>query len=284
MKPHLLFLPLILLTCRVADAASSCSRANLTRCLDSVCAINISSNPAARCQYCGTSGAGIPPKNNMRSVSTGSTKYNISATELKKAPNDPGERYIWATQQCIAKVSGCTPDDVTETYDKLIEQSCTAAGVSAKMAQVQADARKTRTQSDCESEITSCLITDSACGADYSNCSENSDFDKFFAACGVQSAGCDEFISDIRTTLLSERDNTIKNADTILTKIITAYQNTRATKLADTRSDCDSDKKFDKCVETVCENNMPDKCTDDSERVSAGLLCQFYKTACKTLQ
>ena len=111
----------------------ACSVANLTRCLDSVCAINIGANPAARCQYCGSSSAGEPTKSTaMKSVSAGaSAKYIISDKELKKAPSDPGERYVWGTKLCLEKLSGCTPDDVEENYDNLIEQSCKAAGISA---------------------------------------------------------------------------------------------------------------------------------------------------------
>ena len=74
-------------------AAVSCSRANLTRCLDSVCAINISSNPAARCQYCGTPSAGAPSATGMRGVSVGaSAKYNISDKELKVLFNNVIEK------------------------------------------------------------------------------------------------------------------------------------------------------------------------------------------------
>ena len=287
MRKKLLFLPIVLLTSVAANAApaSKCSRANLTRCLDSACAINISSNPAARCQYCGTASAGTPDtKKGMRAVSAGaSAKYNISEKDLKKAPTDPGERYAWATKQCIAKVTGCTVDDVTDTYDKLIEQSCTAAGVSAKMAKLQKEAKKTRTKSDCESEISACLVLDNACSGDYRNCEENADFDKFFAACGVQATGCDNFISEIRGELLAERDNAIENADEFLAKIVATYQNARENKLANIRKNCEEDTEYESCVETVCQNNMPDKCADSTEKVSAGLLCQFYKTACKTL-
>ena len=85
-------------------AHAACSVADLTRCLDSVCAINVSSNPAARCQYCGTTDAGTPT-NTMRSVSVGtSAKYNLSAKELQKAPDAPSARYAWAIRQCIARV------------------------------------------------------------------------------------------------------------------------------------------------------------------------------------
>ena len=61
----------------------ACSVANLTRCLDSACAINIGANPAARCQYCGDSSAGTPTQSTaMKSISAGaSAKYNISDKE-----------------------------------------------------------------------------------------------------------------------------------------------------------------------------------------------------------
>ena len=64
----------------------ACSIGNLTKCLDSVCAINMGANPAARCQYCGSASAGEPTKSTaMKSVSAGSsTKYSISDKELKK--------------------------------------------------------------------------------------------------------------------------------------------------------------------------------------------------------
>lgn len=285
MKPHILFsLPFIFATTVAMSATQKCSHANLTRCLDSVCAINISSNPAARCQYCGTSNAGAPQKSKMRSVSVGaSAKYNISEKELKNAPTAPGERYAWATKQCIAKVAGCTPDDVTDAYDKLIEQSCTAAGISAKMSELQQDLTKTRTKSDCESEITTCVIDTSGCTADYRACEENADFDRVFSSCSALSTGCEEYTSEIRTALLAARDNAVENADLILAKIIASYQAMRDAELADTQSGCTDNRTYDSCVETVCNNNMPDKCASEDERVSAGLLCQFHKIACETL-
>lgn len=308
MKQHIISSLLFVLTCSVANAAvQQCSHANLTRCLDSACAINISSNPAARCQYCGSENAGTPPNTKMKSVSVGtSAKYNISEKDLKKAPTAPGERYAWATKQCITKVPGCTLDDVTEAYDKLIEQSCTAAGISAKMEELQAELKKTRTKSDCESEITACVIDASGCTADYRACKENASFDRVFASCSALSTGCDNFTSEIRTALLGERDNAVENADLILAKIVGAYQAIRDATLADTKSSCENNRAYDECVKIVCERNMPDKCVTplygkefdrtmaserdsdatklkEDELVTAGLLCQFHKTACNTL-
>lgn len=270
-----------------SHAASKCSRGNLTRCLDSVCAINVSSNPSARCQYCGTSAAGTPPtKKAMRSVSVGaSAKYNISDKELKNAPTDPGERYAWATAQCIKKVSGCTTDDVTAAYDSLIEQSCKAAGVSSKMSKSLADAGKTKSLSTCKSTITSCLILDKNCMADFRKCAQDTDFDKFFAACSVESAGCDEHISAIRDELIASRDEAIKNSDTALANIVASYAAARERKMSDIKDGCTDNLARDNCVETVCANNMNHKCETgyEFERAMAIQLCKFYEIACATI-
>lgn len=288
MRPQTLILAFVFAAFSGASyAAPSCSRANLTRCLDSVCAINMSSNPAARCQYCGTSGAGTPPKSAMRSVSAGSSaKYNISDKELKKAPTDPGERYAWATTQCIAKVSGCTPDDVTDVYDKLIEQSCTAAGVSAQMNKLQANIGKTKTKTACESELSVCITDGKRCTSDYRQCEENADFDKFFSTCSATITGCDEHISEIRTELLASRDSAIRGADALLAQIVTMYQNTRENNAANIKSGCKNDRAFNECVQTVCENNMPNHCGTDyekTEKASAMALCEFHRLACDAI-
>lgn len=288
MKRYTILFALIFMTYGTAYAASSCSKANLTRCLDSACAINISSNPAARCQYCGSSGAGTPPsEKGMRSVSVGaSAKYNISEKDLKKAPTDPGERYAWATTQCLTKVSGCTPDDVSETYDSLIEQSCKAAGISAQMKSLATAAKKTKNQSTCQAEIQACLIADKKCTADYRACKADADFDKYFSACSVEATGCDEHISGIRSELLATRNDMVKNAGTALAKIVDAYKAARDKKLSDARASCKDNNSRDACVEQVCATNMPNKCGTgyQSEKTAAIQLCKFYEIACSTLK
>lgn len=286
MKTHLLILGLFFACIGPAGAATTCSRANLTRCLDSVCAIGLSSNPSARCQYCGTTTAGTPPKNAMKAVSAGaSAKYNISDKDLKKAPTDPGQRYAWATAQCIKKVAGCTADDVTDTYDTLIEQSCRAAGVSAQLSKTLETVAKTKSKSSCQSEITNCVILDKNCMADFRNCAENSDFDRVFSACGVASADCDEHIASIRADLISDRDNAIKNAESILNQIVASYQSARDKKLSSIKSGCADNSVRDKCVETVCANNMNNGCAVgyEGEKSMAIQLCKFYEIACATI-
>ncbi len=289
MKPYIaLFALLATVLPGASGAATKCSVANLTRCLDSVCAINVSSNPAARCQYCGTISAGDPPSDNgMRALSVGaSSKYTLTEKQLKKAPEDPGDRYAWATVQCLKKVSGCTPDDVTDNYDKLIEQSCRAAGISAQVAALRADMAKKKTKGSCKTEIRSCLIADTRCTSDYRECSENASFDNFFSQCGVDASGCDSYISEIRTELLSARDTAIKNAENALTGLVQSYAKARDSKLKSAQAMCTDNAGREECIESVCTRSMRNKCEPgfESERSMAVQLCKFYELACNVLK
>lgn len=289
MNKALLFLAVLCMaTPGLSYGATTCSKANLTRCLDSACAINISSNPAARCQYCGTASAGAPTAGNaMRSVSVGtSAKYSFTDKELKKAPDDPGERYAWATAECLKRVTGCTPDDVTDTYDTLIEQSCKAAGVSAQMATLRAAASKKKTNTSCKTDIQACVVDAKRCGPDYSACAENADFDKFFASCSVEATGCDDYVSTIRTDLIAARDSAINNADTIIETIVASYQKARTQKEASIRANCTNNAGRESCIASVCERSMAHKCGAgfDAERSMATQLCKFHDLACATLK
>lgn len=288
MNSKILFLTLGLLTIPGVSVAATCSQANLTRCLDSVCAINVSSNPAARCQYCGTSSAGTPPtKSGMQSLSLGqSAKYTLSEKELKNAPTDPGQRYAWATEQCIKKIDGCTPDDVSETYDKLIEQSCKAAGINAQMAALRSEATKTVSKTSCDTDIRTCLIDTKRCGPDFSACENDSDFNNFFSACSVEAKGCDDYISSIREDLIAARDTAIENADKLLANIVSAYQSAREKKLNDAKAACTDNAGMDACIKRVCETNMVNKCAVgyESEKTMATQLCKFYELACDVLE
>ena len=282
-------------------AFGACSIANLTRCLDSACAINIGANPAARCQYCGTSAAGTPSKSTaMKSISAGSSaRYNIPDKDLKKAPSDPGERYIWATQICLNKVMGCTVDDVTDNYDSLIEQSCTAAGISAEMSNLAQKANKGKTQSDCSTEIETCVMNEKHCNADYSNCKSDTDFDKHFSDCVVSALGCDSFSKTIRSTLIATRDDILKQADIILDTIVAAYQSARDsnTELIKAENNCKNSYGKAQCVKYVCGGDksglytgpvMPHGCPDtveyEYERALAEQLCEYYDTACERMK
>ena len=264
----------------------ACSVSNLTRCLDSVCAINIGANPAARCQYCGTESAGTPVKSvAMRNVSVGtSTKYVVSDKELKNAPNTPGERYVWATRTCLTKVSGCSPDDVSTNYDSLIEQSCRAAGISAEMTNLVKKTKTEKTQTACSTDIESCILDEKHCAGDFKNCKSDSDFDEYFSECGVLSPGCESFLADIRKSLASSRKNAIANSEKLLKNIVKTYQSNREQRLNTAQSGCKNKELTVDCVERVCENNMRKKCADNNEMAAAESLCKFYTTACERLK
>ena len=287
MKYHNLFLAVGLFMVP-GFAFGACSTANLTRCLDSVCAINIGANPAARCQYCGSTSAGTPSTAGvMKNITAGSaSKYTLSDKELKKAPTDPGQRYIWATEQCLKKLKDCSGEDVSDNYDSLIEQSCKAAGISADMASLAKKVSQEKKQPACESEINSCLIAEKRCLADYRNCESDANFDKYFSECSIAATGCDSYISAIRSKMISSRDAAIKNADLALKNIVNAYQTARKQKLAGTQQSCKDKSGKQNCVKTVCANNMRNKCGDgyEYETTLAEQLCGFYDVACGRLK
>ena len=285
MKYRLLFLTVNLLFAPTL-VFGACSISNLTKCLDSVCAINVGANPAARCQYCGSASAGAPLKSTtMKSISAGaSSKYNVSDKELKSAPTDPGERYAWGTRLCIEKVSGCSADDVTNNYDKLIEQSCKAAGISAEMVNLAKKANVQKNQTICATEIESCMVDEKHCSANYKNCKSDSDFDKYFSQCSVTSTGCESYLTNIRKTLISFRANSYANAEKLLKNIVNAYQSDRNQRITTTQANCKNNKATKDCITRVCNNNMRNKCSDKNEQAAAESLCKFYDTACERLK
>ena len=276
----------IFISCLIAlpeiAGAATCSRINLTRCLDSACAINTCANPAARCQYCGTADAGLPPTN-LRTVSTAVSKNTISARDLKSAPSDPGERYMWATEKCLSIVANCTTDDVDEAYDELIEKSCTAAGLALDTAKLQKQsATNNKTQSICTNEITVCITADNKCGADYSKCADDSAFDGFFSTCAINATGCTNFTHDAFDTIDTTRKNTLSGTSANIDAIVNAHKNTREKKLLSINSGCKNDSDFNKCINTVCQKNTTDNCAND--KTIANALCEFYKSACTKIK
>ncbi|MBD5388909.1 hypothetical protein HDR63_01480 [bacterium] len=287
MKKTTLFLLIGLWAPVGAWAATPCSQTTLRRCLDSVCAINIGANPAARCQYCGRASAGGVPKNTtMKNVTTGA-KGALSDKELKNAPtSDPGQRYIWATAECIKKVAGCTPDDVTEMYDPLIKTSCDAAGLSEEITQTLSQNHQTKSQDACSNEIMLCMMGDERCGADLTGCETDADFDAAFAACSVAATGCTEYATVVRGDILTERDQAIASVQRVLDDTIVAYQSNRVNKMADAQKMCTNNAGRESCIAARCAQNMPNKCAAgfESERAAATLLCKFYDIACDRLK
>lgn len=288
MKYHkIIFLALVLCVHITAGfaAPARCSKQSLTRCLDSACAINIGANPAARCQYCGTSDAGTPPsgKNAMKSVSAGkSSKNTLSDKELKNAPADAGKRYMWASTECLKKLTDCTAEDISDTYDKLIEQSCTAAGVTMKMNAANDAINSKPTKSKCQPIFTKCINEN--CGVGFDKCSSDSDFDRVVSLCATESKGCDEYLADLRTETNDIRTKQLSGHDQAIEELAKMYQDNRKTRIETTKNSCKNNSAVNRCVENICTTNMLGKCNSADEKVMANNFCKFYATACATLK
>lgn len=267
-----------------AHAATKCSKNNLTRCLDSVCAINVGMNPAARCQYCGTSAAGTAPSTKgLTNITAGqSTKYALSDKELRVAPSDPGKRYMWATTECIKKLPDCTTDDVSDAYDKLIEQSCKSAGITMQISSAMEKANKKPSKTNCTETFNLCLRA--KCGTAFDNCDSDADFDRFVSECATNATGCDDYIAELRQTNANERKRAIDSRETRLQSIVESYKSTREYKLTNARAECNEGASSNSCIESVCARNMRGKCETDREKSMAAQLCAFYKTACTALK
>lgn len=267
-----------------ANAAAQCSHANLIRCLDSACAINISSNTIARCQYCGTSAAGTPPtKNVMKSLSAGSsTKYNISDKELKTAPTDAGERYAWATLRCLQKLPDCTITDVEDAYDPLIETACAGADALSGVSDMIADLHSEKSASVCSATVRNCMLSAERCGAGFDKCFDDADFNRELSTCLLDAQKCDAHSTVIRSELLASRKSTMESLNAALDALISGYRTARETRISQMRADCTSGALRDKCIASVCDQNMPNRCGAgfESEKSMATQLCKYYDTAC----
>jgi len=267
----------------VYAASGRCSKQNLTRCLDSACAINIGANPAARCQYCGTAGAGTPPTGGMSNLSVGkSSKNSISDKELKKAPSDPGKRYMWASTECLKKLTDCTSEDVSDVYDPLIEQSCKAAGVAMQMSSANDALNKKPTQSKCSASFTNCM--NKKCDTGFTKCAQDTDFDRSVSECATESSGCEEYLKEIRETIAKERKQQLSGHDKAIETLAKKYQKDRETRLNEAQTSCKNNASAKKCQESVCATNMAGKCKSDDEKAMARGFCKFFEVACGALK
>lgn len=278
---------LFVLLPNLADA--SCLRTNLTKCLDSACAINATTNRAARCQYCGAASANnnAQPDTGARSVSIGSsTKYIISSSELHDAPSDPGQRYVWATRLCLERVPDCTPDDVTETYDTLIEQSCTTMiQDEARAQEKKQNSANNQTQSSCSDKISLCMKTTARCGSDFSGCADDSAFTRNFSVCVTDARGCDKYASDIRAELVSRRDAAVKKQQDQMQRNVKEHAKKREETAQKNQKLCTNDAGRESCISEICAT-MPNNCGLGfaDERSMATQLCKYWDTACATLK
>ncbi len=268
--------------CGVSVSAATCSRLNLTRCLDAVCATNVGANPAARCQLCGDSMAGSPADTGLRAV-LGGTGYSLTEQQLRAAPVSQGARYAWAADECIKKVPGCTVDDVFDEYDKLIEQSCKAVCVNADiLARQSAAMTASKSADECLDSVRVCVTSDSRCGADFANC-ESEVIDRHISECSVTAGNlCATYNADIRRTITNSRNSVVAARANIVETVAASHRARRDSELAAARGGCADNQSRNACVTRTC-GAMPGKCEDRFEQSAAELMCAYETVACSRL-
>ena len=281
----------------LTDGYARCRVQDLLQCLDSVCAPNIGTSPGARCYTCGTAAAprpatpdhGMGEAMGMQALALGTSSRNaVPERELRSAPTDPGERYQWATRQCIQRVSTCSAYDVEEHYDPLIQQSCRIAMGDAEFLAQMERARERRTEEECTSEFNLCLLDSGRCGGDMLACETGEDFNRNFSACMVEVTGCDDFSTTLRTAMLAARDRMIATRDSRLEDLVALRRMERENRREMADRMC-LPGGMAGCVAEMC-GNLPTGlddggyCTDQNERMWSTNLCRFLETACARLR
>ena len=143
-------------------------------------------------------------------------------------------------------------------------------------------AANNKSATTCSNEISTCLTAADKCDSDFSKCSDDSDFDKFFASCSSLATGCTNFISKSRDEIDTIRKSALDATSSNIDAIVTARKNAREQKMSSIKSGCSKNTDFEKCIETVCKNNTIDNCQSDKRIANA--LCEFHKTACTKIK
>ncbi|MDR3208777.1 MAG: hypothetical protein LBT45_02920 [Rickettsiales bacterium] len=284
----------LVLLCASHGFAAKCKVSDLQKCLDSACHDDMDSG--SRCYNCGTSLAKRPEKQKyalgdtpeMKSLSVGkSSKNTISDKDLKKAPSDPGERYKWATAECVKKLKDCSPEDATENYDKLIDQSCKIALGDSDYESSMKKAAVKKTSDQCNAELSLCLLSAGKCDGNMLKCEEDDEFNRNFSACAVEAAGCGEFVTALRDKMKKQRDDMVAKRESRLSDLVKLRRMEREEKLAAASRICNGGK--DACILEMC-GNLPNGldenglCGDGEEKIMSATLCKFVDIACDRLK
>jgi hypothetical protein len=261
---------LVALYASAAPAApknAKCKGADLTTCLDSACAADLATNPGSRCVLCGSAqaskianakkdtyaGAADAPKFQALSLGT-SSKLVIGDKDLKSAPSAPDERYAWAINKCLAKVSNCEVDDARDEYDPLIEKSCRAFMSAEEYSAATAKAAKEKSPEACRTEIGICMTNEQRCGAGWANCKGDlagDAFDRFYSSCLLES-GC---VDNGGAILAWAKDQAKSIDDAIEKRLATARQDAAAARKIrweNMVSVCRDGAAKNACIETYC--------------------------------
>ncbi|MDR1027537.1 MAG: hypothetical protein LBL46_03930 [Rickettsiales bacterium] len=275
-------------------AAAKCKISDLQKCLDSACYDEL--DAGSRCYMCGTSAAKKPEKEKyalgdtpeMQTLAVGkSSKNTLSDKELKKAPTDPGSRYQWATDECLAKLKDCDAEEVADNYDKLIDASCKIAMGESEYAESMKKAAVKKTRENCQAEMNVCVLADKRCGGNMLKCETDEVFNREVSACLVEVSGCGDFMTDLRNFAKRTRDDMVKKNESRLADLILLRQNERKNKMEMAQRLCGGGGK-DGCIMEIC-GNLPTGLDENgqcgaAEKIWANAFCKFVDVACDKLK
>ena len=275
-------------------AAAKCKVSDLQACLDSACDGDM--DAGARCYLCGTSAAKRPEAvkyalgdtPEMQALSVGkSSKNTLSDKDLKSAPKDPGERYQWATRECLKKLKDCDAEDVSGNYDKLIDQACKVALGESEYGAAMKKAAVKKTSEQCDSDLSLCLLSADKCDGNMLKCETDDDFNRNFSACMVDATGCGDFTTTLRDKMKKSRDDMVAKKDGNIDNLVELKQMERRGKLESANNMCKTGK--DACIAEMCAvfpNGLDAKglCADAEEKILATNACKYVDLACDKLK
>lgn len=260
---NLSFLSVLTIAAFYAGAAhSACRTPDLITCMDSVCVTDLTTDPGSRCVLCGSdqassiasakkdtyAGAANAPK--FQALSLGlSSSLVISERDLRNAPNAPSERYAWAINSCLKKVSSCNADDARYEYDSLIEKSCRAFMSETEYLAATQKVAAEKSPDVCRTEIGVCMTAAARCGDGWMQCTGEgaAAFDRFFASCLIES-GCTDNGGEIMAWAHSQSESVIDAIDERLKSAAQVAADARRAKWESFASICDEDSAKMQCV------------------------------------
>ncbi|MCL2629325.1 MAG: hypothetical protein FWD33_01370 [Alphaproteobacteria bacterium] len=270
-----------------ASNAFACRTNDLIRCLDSACVTDITTDPGSRCRLCGPTdrarraqlredtyhGAGNALGFQALALDA-SSNVNLSARELRDAPTNSEDRFVWATEKCVAKIRNCDENnswDTIEEYMKLVEQSCAASDAANRFHETATAVAEVKDTEMCVALTGLCMEEDARCGAGWVNCrgvGNDAAFDRFFGLCLLEH-GCED--GEIR-----EGNNVIKRRGSINADLKSQIRNLDVRDRerlanAETNAAADRQRRWNRAV-NLCKD-------DRAKRDCIRVYCAMFDTA-----
>lgn len=274
-------------------ANSACDTNVLEKCIDSVCAVGISLDSGVRCKLCGTSVANVKSDTSssiyssttptFKSLSLGNNTSTSNMTlNPDEAPSAPSDKYAYAINECISKVSDCDVSDIKTRYDNLISDSCKSA---AGQASITSMSKKTnKSDSDCYKLVKSCMSESNKCGSGFNLCAETLDgtmYNKNLSVCMTSVSGCGGASTYINKTMKSDYETAQKEIKSVRDNYAKNLKSEREKKIANFEDTCKTG--FARCQVKICENSSS-SCADTKDKNMAKKMCEYINLACQEVK